>query len=321
MSKIQIIISFLILTIFAVAGAPQTQTEPDPDDLKQRVIKRLYTDVSDSRRWEIKAEYPELILNGGKPAADFNQVAKNLAMKQVAEFKSSMAENTAEDIKNLPKGMNFDLEVGYTIEHVSEDLISVNFGRYEYTGGAHPNHWTFTLNYDLEKNRTLQLADLFKHESNYLEIISRHSIASIKKQQGEYADEEWIGRGAGPKLENFKSWVVTEKGFKFNFDPYQVGPYAAGDFTVDIPYEKFGSDVRSNEFYPVAMISYVDGNPPNWCRNGHFPRENVGFKLATVKGKKNARFMSPNLCSTKNNCFNFWISINILNQRVYSFVF
>ncbi len=28
----------------------------------------------------------------------------------------------------------------------------------------------------------------------------------------------------------------------------------------------------------------LKGNPENWCRNGHFPRESKDYRLATIKG-------------------------------------
>ncbi|NNE99870.1 MAG: DUF3298 domain-containing protein, partial [Pyrinomonadaceae bacterium] len=108
----------------------------------------------------------------------------------------------------------------------------------------------------------------------------------ITEKQGEYADSDWIKRGAGAKLENFKSWTITEKGLKFTFDPYSVGPYAAGDFESIVPFEKFSREMRGDKFYPVSFASYVDGNPPNWCRNGHFPSYNVEFGLAKVAGRR-----------------------------------
>ena len=39
----------------------------------------------------------------------------------------------------------------------------------------------------------------------------------------------------------------------------------------------------------AAQAQNVDGNPPNWCRNGLFPSEGAEFKLAQVTGIKGAR--------------------------------
>jgi hypothetical protein len=51
----------------------------------------------------------------------------------------------------------------------------------------------------------------------------------------EYADEEWIKDGAGPKLENYDKFVITENAFVFYFPPYQVSPYALGERQIVMP--------------------------------------------------------------------------------------
>jgi len=302
MSKKIIFSTALILVSLSLSILGQTQDAARDEDLDRRITKREYTDISDKHRWEIKAEYPELLLSGGKPANAFNQLAKSMAMKHVADFKESMAEYTDEDRKYLPKDANYDLQIVYNIEFLNEELISVNFGRSEYTGGAHPNHWSFVLNYDLKNSRVIKLEELFKANSGFLKVISESSIEQISDKQGEYADKDWITRGAGENLKNFESWNVTEKGLKFTFDPYQVGPYVAGDFETIVPYEKFARETRSEKFYPVSLASYIDGNPPNWCRNGHFPQYDVDFKLAKIKGTRGKSKLRAYFYKDGNSC-------------------
>lgn len=287
MLKIQVTAIFLITLSFVTASA-QSQDPPDPEELKRRIVKRYYDDVSDSARWEIKARYPELRLKGDRIAEGFSSEAKEKAMMHVADFKKRMGEMTKEDRDFLPKNTNFYLEVNYTIEHFDERFVSIRFLRSEYTGGAHPNSWSFTLNYDLKEEKSLALTDLFKPGSSFLKVISENSIAQIKKKQGEFYNSDWVTRGAGEKLENFKSWNLTKKGLSFTFDAYQVGSYAEGPYESLVPYEKFSRALRSDVFYPVSMVSYIDGNPPNWCRNGHFPQYGE-YRIGYIKGKKNAR--------------------------------
>ena len=48
--------------------------------------------------------------------------------------------------------------------------------------------------------------------------------------------QDLFAEGATAKAENYQSWNITKKGLMFTFDPYQVGPYAAGSHTVIVPY-------------------------------------------------------------------------------------
>ena len=49
-------------------------------------------------------------------------------------------------------------------------------------------------------------------------------------------DDDWIQKGAAPELTNYDNWTITKKGLGITFDPYQVGPYAAGPQHVLVPY-------------------------------------------------------------------------------------
>ncbi|REJ78849.1 MAG: DUF3298/DUF4163 domain-containing protein [Acidobacteria bacterium] len=243
---------------------------------------------SDSKRFDIDVSYPALNDRSAMAGA-FNKAAKEHAMASVTEFRTMIDEMTDEDRKVLPDGVNYTLDLGYEIEHADESLISVSFGISTYSGGAHPNHWTSTLNFDRKEMKELRLGDLFKSNSGYLNKISEIAIEDLTKQMGNFADEDWISRGAGPDEANFESWAISKKGLLFFFDPYEVGPYAAGGFEVVIPFEKFPLEMQSSKFYTAKTASYVQGNPPNWCRNGHFPSQDVEFSLVRVNGDRSSR--------------------------------
>jgi hypothetical protein len=49
-------------------------------------------------------------------------------------------------------------------------------------------------------------------------------------------DNDWIEKGAAAELSNYDNWAITKKGLRITFDPYQVGPYAAGPQQVVVPY-------------------------------------------------------------------------------------
>jgi len=194
-----------------------------------------------AKKAEISAEYPEL--SGSEGVAGFNQLAKARVTSSLAEFKKMLAGETPADIKLLGEMGNY-IDVGYDVEYADDDLISVSFGEDTFTGGAHPNHGTFTLTYDLKAGRELKLADLFKPGSKYLATIASYSIRDLKARKdpdsGEnlgLAQDDWED-GAKPTADNYRNWNVTKKGLLINFPPYQVAAYAAGPQTVIIPYSQ-----------------------------------------------------------------------------------
>ncbi len=282
-------VNLIIAAVVILFAQIEAQAAPTEGDLKQRVIKRQLSEASKKESWNITVDYPEISLAENKSSAGFNRNSKALIMDRVNAFKKQISEDKAFNKATLPEGFGYDLNIGYSVEFFNKDLISVLFEASEFTNGAHPNHWSFTLNYDLKNSRPLKLVDLFKNGSGFLAVISATSIDQITKEQGDSADSDWIKQGAGKDINNFRAWSITKKGLKFIFDPYDVAPYAAGSFTTVVPYEYFDSDLQKPILHTISLISFIDGNPPNWCRSGFFPKENVNFMSASISGDKDTR--------------------------------
>jgi Protein of unknown function (DUF3298)/Deacetylase PdaC len=197
-------------------------------------------------RYEIDTAMPQLAAAGDARVEKFNQAVTNLVAPRTGEF-IKVADETAreeaaakQDAKSsLPPN---SLSVSYEVTAANKDFISVMFSFYEYLGGAHPNTITESFNYDLNRNAPVSLADLFTPNSNYLKVISDYAIKELKKLD----TVSGVENGAGPKIENFHSWNITPAGLKITFDPYQVGPYAAGPHKVVVPYSVLKPIIRQD---------------------------------------------------------------------------
>lgn len=205
---------------------------------KTQITTREIKESISAKKAKLSAEYPEL--SGGANAAAFNQLVKASVMKSLAGFKKDLNDLTAEDIKQMGE-MGTYIDVGYNVEYADDDLISVNFNEDTFMGGAHPNHGTFTITYDLKKGRELKLADLFKPGAKYLATIADYATRDLKGRKdpdsGEnlgIAQDTW-GDGAKPTVENYQYWNVTKKGLMITFPPYQVAAYVFGPQVVIIP--------------------------------------------------------------------------------------
>jgi hypothetical protein len=215
-------------------------------------------------RYEIAAQFPQLS-GGSNPNFDkFNQAVRGVVTRKVAEFKKQVADQ--EGVESVPDATpestpepsaGSDLTVGYEVALAQDDLISVAFDVSEYyQGAAHPNSYSEVINYDLKNGRQLKLSDLFKPGAKYLQTLSTYAIADLKKQSKEKGDaltDADIQTGAGPKAENYDKWTVTKKGLGINFDAYQVGPYAAGPWSVIVPYANLKDLINPDG--PIAQIT------------------------------------------------------------------
>ncbi|MGD9406435.1 MAG: RsiV family protein, partial [Anaerolineae bacterium] len=120
----------------------------------------------------------------------------------------------------------------HTVTFATDDLVSVLFYVDGYViGAAHPFHYSHSLNHELGETSMLELADLFRPASDYLEVMSRYCLDDLERQ----GVLEWE-EGALPQAENFQRWNITPEGLLISFDEYTIAPYAAGPHEVLIPY-------------------------------------------------------------------------------------
>ena len=204
--------------------------------------------------YEIDVEYPQVTGSTNPAVEKFNQQARALVNEEVRSFRAAMADFADEEIETSTTGS--DLGIGYTVALASDDLISIDFGiGGYYQGAAHPNSHSRVLNFDLKNGKPLRLADLFKPEARYLQVISDYCIKDLQKQsksKDNMLDDESIRGGAGPNAKNYQSWTISKRGLGINFDAYQVGPYAAGPQFVLVPYSAIKDSIKPDG--PLAAL-------------------------------------------------------------------
>ena len=199
-------------------------------------------------KFTVDAQYPQLVAVANPSASPtppnpnfdkFNQYVKSLILSKVSEFKKDMASPDQQDAAPTDAAGS-SLDIGYTVALAQDDFISVDFGIGSYySGAAHPNSYSQTVNYDLRNGKNLKLSDLFKPGAKYLSALSTYAISDLKKTSkanNNLLDDSSIESGAAPTDKNYQNWTIKRKGLEITFDAYQVGPYAAGPQTVLVPY-------------------------------------------------------------------------------------
>lgn len=137
----------------------------------------------------------------------------------------------------LPSYANdWTMNISYEPYQYKDTVRSVVFNMSFYTGGAHPNSGYKSFNFDVAQDAELTLADLFVNGAVPYDTLSGLVQADLKTQLGDMSDASMIEAGAGNNPDNYQSWVITDEGLTFFFDPYQVAAYAAGPQQVTIPF-------------------------------------------------------------------------------------
>ncbi len=140
---------------------------------------------------------------------------------------------------------------GYKIYLRNNCLVSLSFYIEKYiTPSAHPSHSTLTLNCDFHTAKNLELENIFKRDSNYLDVLSKlcydYLMATVQNP-----DKKWIKEGTKPVVSAFKKFYLTPDSLNIVFDEYAVDCYAGGPHKVSIPYSSIKSliDPRSPVYY------------------------------------------------------------------------
>jgi hypothetical protein len=209
-------------------------------------------------KYEVDAQYPQLTGGSSPNFEKFNQAARALVTKKVADFKREMSEPSGVEPGTAEETSASDITITYAVALAQDDLISIKFdvGSY-FSGAAHPNSYFEVLNYDLKNGKPLKLSDLFKPGAKYLQTISSYTISDLKKQSktsgsAQMLEDDSIKSGAAPDAKNYEAWTIEKTGLGISFDPYQVGPYAAGPQFVRVPYSALKDLINPDG--PVAQF-------------------------------------------------------------------
>lgn len=136
---------------------------------------------------------------------------------------------------------SWEYETNLNVSRLNGKMISASTTIYNFSGGAHPNSWLQSININLQTGRLLKTTDLFS-QTAINTLISDCSDIIIEAKSERFgitieearADTEQSYRNAvKTHVLDMATWSFTDKGAVINFNPYAIGPYAAGLFTCE----------------------------------------------------------------------------------------
>ncbi len=235
-------VSMFLLFAFAIGVNAQNY------QIEQKEIKK---EVTKPKKYELDISYPQIKGLNNKSQDMFNDLMKTRMNAEVDTFVNWMKDW---EVNKETKDFGSYYEIEDTVLFMNSKQVSTIFNvAIFFAGAAHPNHWSYSINYDMEKNKEFTLSDLFT--GDYVNKISEYCIKDITKQKKtEYLPDlkepdEFTLEGAGPKEDNFKVFNFTSDGFLITFSTYQVGAYAEGPMEVLIPYNYLKDNVKSGSLY------------------------------------------------------------------------
>jgi hypothetical protein len=238
------------VTVVACAGCRPTPVNTPRTGVPAVVIKTVKEEDS-ALRYSITAGYPQLRGHlTAVVAAKINAAIASMIMPDIAGLKQNAADDAAWVAKNpseaaqLPLDQSNFLGIDYEIPYLTNDLISVRMWFDTYSAGAaHGMSFTRVLNVRLSDGSVIDTESLFTDGKQGLQWLSQYCAADLRRQYGSDYDalKSFVDDGTAPVAENFTSVSLEPDGLVVSFDPYQVGPYAAGPREVRISVDKVQS--------------------------------------------------------------------------------
>ena len=220
-----------------------------------RLAHRVRQEELADLNFNLYAEAPAIEPEGAAAAIHFNRTVQHLVDAQLEGTKNSLGGTPIEGPGGFEQTRYLvasaaGWELGYKSSLYFEGsremggeqaellagrrVVSILFESTSYTGGAHPFTTHAALNFDLTAHRPLELAELFRAETGYLEIIAGYCTEQLR-QRPEIGFEGFEDNAA-PREENYRVWSITPHGLLITFEEYQVAPYASGAQQVLVPY-------------------------------------------------------------------------------------
>jgi hypothetical protein len=224
----QFAIGIALLAILAIVFGFWASKLPAPKPAEQATATSTPPYHEETEFYTIDAEYPP-----GAPAA-----VKADLDRRIQAFKVQVQEALIPDeqARLREAGMQYALKFEY--QAFASAYMSYLYTAYEDMGGAHPNGYFVTYVFD-PAGAPVQLADLFRADTNWLEelslIVSSRVVAELKTRlKQDDVSGAIFEEGLAPKVENFSNFILDGDQLVIFIAPYQVASYAAGAFEIRI---------------------------------------------------------------------------------------
>ena len=155
------------------------------------------------------------------------------------------------------------LQLIYTPARLDPAVLSLHGEKRSYTGGAHTAYSGESVNYDLLSGLPLRLSDILKENVNG-DVLIQLVLSQLEDPTASYRPtlftsyRETLSQHFHSDLSNYEDWYFSSVGLVFYFDPYEIGPFAEGIISVEIPYCLL-TDILKDEYFP-AESDHLAGN-------------------------------------------------------------
>lgn len=125
--------------------------------------------------------------------------------------------------------MPYEVRQDYTITYNQDDILSLYYDQYLYTGGAHGNTERYSNTWNLKTGNIMKLKQLFLCVPNYKQRMIKAINSSIKGQSiiGKSGYFEDYKQNVTKEF-NENNFYLSPNGVIVFFQQYEIAPYSSG---------------------------------------------------------------------------------------------
>ena len=191
---------------------------------------------------EFKEKYPKLKIEIDSQNSYWRSFAKD-SVSEYAGYKMT---------DEIDTGYPYTSEAAAEVLRADDRIFTVYESKYDYSGGAHPNHWGSTLNIDPVTGKHLEFQDVLKDTKKTAEAINEVLYETYPDMTDEFdsfiyrSENQTVADAFEETIYNDTfTWALLPEGLKIFFSPYEIASYAAGEFEILLPYDKYPEIVQA----------------------------------------------------------------------------
>ncbi|MEJ7666067.1 MAG: DUF3298 domain-containing protein [Hymenobacter sp.] len=137
------------------------------------------------------------------------------------------------DLGSYRASLNYEQQAQTYVLYQQQNLLSLAFTSYVFTGGAHGNSGTTAASYDLRTGRRLRYADIFRPEAD--RQLPALLAQAVRPLVGLAPGAPLDGQLFVKKMPVTHNVFLTAGGVEFLYQPYEIASYAQGEIRVFLP--------------------------------------------------------------------------------------
>ena len=244
MNKLLVVIIYLLsLSNLVLAG----NSYLIPIDTLEIKINNYNDSKEDSSIW-ISIDYPEILgIEDSSIERKVNQFLEDEFKQSISWYEELKADSSL--LSDYQTEMQFSFETGFQVEYNSKEFVSIVMSHYQFTGGAHGNYFALGYNINMEDGSIITLKDILNDGS--LDLLTYECEETLL---GKYEANSLLEAGLFENeivLSEDQDFYIIPGALVLQFDPYEIGPWAMGEITAEIPFDKIADILIDDVMFKV----------------------------------------------------------------------